>query len=346
VSTYRALLTSALAAVQLHSPTSYSWFGRPNPPLPRTIRKAINPSMARAYLLYVLQLELYNHLYCPGAATPADKVESGWRRSPMPTPFLASLSAANTGVGSREPGWRVHSIEGDHVVVERHGLRLWMEPDEICPLDGIRPEPGVPLTIRLPKELLKLSPGFYVALGDEGLPPPGTEPVVRVYWNLVADAAPDLIRSATTRLNAARIPFNLKLLDEPDCYTRCDAAVLYVPRRCYPAVAEVVTALYHELRAGLLATTPAFTKQLAPGLALAEDPGDGDSFGMHRCRLLAEGIIRAREQGRRSNDDRLAAVIACFTEAGIAHDRPYLSPGSADDYPLLPGATLTGAGTR
>jgi hypothetical protein len=345
VSTYRLLLASALAAVRVHSPTSYSWFGRRNPPLPRAIGQAINPDEARAYLLNVLQLELYNHLYCPGAATPADKAESGGRRSPTPTPLLAALSEANTGMGSREPGWRVHAIEGDQIVVERHGLHLWVELDEVCLTDGTRPEPGAPLTIRFPKELRKLSPGFYIALGDDGLPPPGTEGVVRLYWNLVADAAPHLIRSATSRLNAAGIPFRLKVLDDPERYTRCDAAVLYVPKRCYPAVAEVITVLHHELRPALLAGTPAFTKQLAPGLALAEDPGDGDSFGMHRCRLLAEGIIRAREHGRRSKDERLAAVIACFSAAGIACDKPYLSPGSADAYPLLPGAALSGAGT-
>jgi hypothetical protein len=345
VSTYRALLASALAAVRVQSPTSYSWFGRRNPPLPRTIGNAINPDEARAYLLHVLQLELYGHLYCPGAATPADKVESGVRCRPTPTPFLAALSEANTGMGSREPGWRVHAIEGDQIVVERRGLHLWMEPDEICLTDNTRPMPGTPLTIRFPKELRKLSPGFYVALGDDGLPPPGTEAVVRLYWNLVADATPHLIRSATTRLNAAGIPFRLKVLADPELYTRCDAAVLYVPKRLYPAVAEMITTLHRELRPALLPGTPAFTKQLAPGLGLAEDPGDGDSFGMHRCRLLAEGIIRAREPGQRSKDERLAAVIACFSAAGIDCDRPYLSPGSADTYPLLPGAALSGAGT-
>jgi hypothetical protein len=347
VSTYRALLASALAAVRVHSPTSFSWFGHQNPSLPRIIGKAINRDEARAYLQHVLQLHLYNHLYCPGAATPADDLLASGGRSQAPTPFLTALSAANTGRGSREPGWRVHALdEGDRIVVERHGLRLWIQHDEICLPGSSRPGPGTPLTILLPKELLKLSPGFYVALGDEGLPPPGAEPVVRLYWNLAADGAPRLIRSATTQLNAARIPFRLKVLDDPERYTRCDAAVLYLPKRCYPAVAEVLTALHQELRDGLLgATTPAFTKQLAPGLALAEDPGEGDSFGMHRCRLLAEGIIQAREHGRRSNDERLAAVIACFAEAGIACDKPYLSPGSDDIYSLS-GAASTQAGFR
>jgi hypothetical protein len=46
--------------------------------------------------------------------------------------------------------------------------------------------------------------------------------------------------------------------------------------------------------------TPVFTKFLAPGLGLAEDPGQGDSFGQHRCRLLADAMILAYEQGKKA----------------------------------------------
>ena len=35
----------------------------------------------------------------------------------------------------------------------------------------------------------------------------------------------------------------------------------------------------------------AFTREFAPGVALAEEPDDGTPFGRHRCRLLAAALV-------------------------------------------------------
>lgn len=325
-------LASALEAVRVHSPTTYSWFGQRTPPLPSVIRKSINGGEARDYLRHILQQRLYRHWYRSGAAVPPDALEHADRSNHSPTPFLTTLSKANTGTGHDEPGWRVHAIDGDHVVVQRDNFRAWARPDEITIAGSGPPNAGTPIAIHLPKELLRASPGFYVALGDEKMPPPGRAPIVRVYWNIAATAAPRLMRSATTQLNTAGIPFRLKMVSDPEGYTRCDAAVLYLPKQCYPAAEQIVAALHHESRDDISDAIPALTKQLAIGLGLAEDPGDGSSFGMHRCGLVAEGIIRAREQGTRSMHKRLMAVIACFSEAGIDSGQPYLNPGSVDTY--------------
>jgi class II lanthipeptide synthase len=328
-----ALMAAGLAAVRVHSETSYSWFGQRNPLLPKAIRATIGPQDAREYILYALQQQLYHYFYCPGTAVPARNPTVVGHRLTWWTEFVGDLSAANNGTGSLEPGWRVHTIEGDHIVVERHGLHLWMKPDEVWLTHDSRPEPGVAASIRLPKELLRRSPGFYLALGNEGLPPRHTDTVIRLYWNLVAYAAPQLVSLLTTQLNAARIPFRLKVINDPERYTRCDAAVLYVPKRSYFEITDPVTNIYRELRASLQPGTPAFTKPLAPGLGLAEDPGTGDSFGMHRCRLFAEGIMNAHDAGQRSNDERLESLAASFTATGINCEQPYLNPGSTDSYP-------------
>ena len=135
----------------------------------------------------------------------------------------------------------------------------------------------------------------------------------------------------TSRLNSASLPFRAKVVNDPARYTRCDAGVLYVHRHDYDAVAPVVRATYRELADGLRPATPAFAKPLAPGLAVAEDPGDGDSFGMHRARLLAEGIVAAGERG---SDDAVAVVAERFAAAGLDLDKPYVNPGSPDRYAL------------
>jgi hypothetical protein len=85
----------------------------------------------------------------------------------------------------------------------------------------------------------------------------------------------------------------------------------------------------HELKA----STPAFTKPLAPGLGLSEDPAGGlDSFGMTRCGLLADAALRAAELGAVTIPERLDVVAARFAEDGIDLDAPYLNSGSTDRY--------------
>ena len=61
--------------------------------------------------------------------------------------------------------------------------------------------------------------------------------------------------------------------------------------------------------------TPALTKPLGEGIGLAEDPPGGDSFGMNRCGLLAEAMVRAAERGVRTGQERLALVEEAFHRA-------------------------------
>ena len=104
---------------------------------------------------------------------------------------------------------------------------------------------------------------------------------------------------------------------------------------------DIVAATYPAIGGHLKPAIPALTKPLAEGLGLAEDPRPaGDSFGMHRCRLLAEAVVRAHERRPGPAQARLEDVEARFGAEGISLDRPYLNPGSADDYALPPTAPL------
>jgi hypothetical protein len=172
-----------------------------------------------------------------------------------------------------------------------------------------------------------------MALGDEGLPFGPDRDVIRFYWNLRAEDAPVLVNRATASLNADRIAFRLKVVNNPAQYNRCDAGVLYLQRSDYRRVVPIVRRIHVELGARLKAATPAFTKALAPGLGLAEEPTSSrDSFGMDRCRLLAEAIVRIHERAVTGINDRLAVVEEVFGEAGISLATPYLNPGSRDGY--------------
>jgi hypothetical protein len=73
----------------------------------------------------------------------------------------------------------------------------------------------------------------------------------------------------------------------------------------------------------MLDSTPLFALRLAPGVSLAEDPGNGESFGMHRCRLAAQGVWAAWRDGMRGADARLSAVETAFAQAGVDPARPW-----------------------
>jgi len=329
MSEYRQLVAEALDAVRVTSPTRFSWHGACGPVLPPEVESGMDAQTARRYLVHALQAHLYASFYCPGSARarqPARQIQ------PQPgfTPFVQALSAANTGTGSREAGWRVVRRTGDgKVVVARDGLTLWAQPGEVAG----PAEPGAAVRLLLPKEMLRLSPGFYLALGDAGLDPDGAT-VVRLYWNLRSDGAAALISMLTAALNKDRLRFRFKVINDPEGYFRCDAAVLYIVHGDYGRAADIVAATYPAIARHLKPAIPALTKRLADGLGLAEDPGPGgDSFGMHRCRLLADAVVRAHEHSG-PGGARLSDVETRFAEEGLSLDRPYLNPRSADDYAL------------
>jgi len=330
MSAYRQAVGAALDALRIETPTSFRWYGELSPPLPAEVVAAMGVDSARAYLHGRLQEELYASFYCAGEPVPKQPRRMTTQLHAA-SPFIDSLSRANSGTGSRESGWTIVRTEDDgRLVVHRHGLDLWAHPEEVR---GPDLGPGAEVSVTLPSELLRLSPGFYMALGDEELD--FEEPIVRHYWHLGSSGGVALIAAATRTLNEAGFPFRLKVLLDPASYSRCDAGVLYTPRRLQKEVSNLLPSLRAAIAGHLRAGTPALTKPLGEGLAVAEDPSNGDSFGMHRCRLLAEGAVRAFELGLESTEEQLGLVERCFEAQGLAFDRPYLNAGSVDEYELV-----------
>src|SRR5438876_8705991 len=161
---------------------------------------------------------------------------------------------------------------------------------------------------------------------------PDKGPLIRIYWNVNAEGGVCLLQSITSILNRACLPFRLKVVNNPSRFIRCDAAILYLRKADYSDAADTLRSVYREIAGNLSPETPAFTKCIAGGVGLAEDPGQGASFGLHRCRLLANGMIDAHFQGRRSLDDKLALVAARFSEDGLRLEEPFLSAGSSGDF--------------
>jgi class II lanthipeptide synthase len=297
--------------------------------LARGLASALPEDAARAFLGRRLRSRLYESFYCLGGVGTIE--ETGAQDGRWPDPELvAALSAANAGRGTWEEGWRLEARRDGGLLVSRDGLRVLARPSE-CRNSGT----GAELAVALPPELPARSPGYFTILGDVNLDPAADELIARLYFHVTCAGAPDLVSGLTAGLNRARVPFRLKVLDHPDRFGRCDAAVLYLPavelRRRRRLVGRVVEACAHHVEP----RTPVFTRTLAPGVGLGEERGDAEeSFGMRRCRILADGLVSAHEQRRRGLDARLATVARHFDAAGIDLDAPYLEPGSADDYAL------------
>jgi hypothetical protein len=329
---YVDLIRSAIHATVFHSPVSYSWFGGNSEKLPPKVIKAMTLKTARNYLQTQLRNQLYSDLYIRGEAKPpmwGDEVSPGSEAE-----LVESLSSANSGHGCLEGGWEVVEIQASEVAVKRNRLTLWVGLEDLGVDESGHLAVASKVRLRLPKELRNVSPGYYFALSDRSEGDGETEPLARLYWNLKPEGAPLLMRHVTEYLNKAGCYFHLKLLNNPSSYSRCDAGVLYFKSTDYQLVCEILIPIYQRMERYLKARTPAFTKALAPGVGLAEDPGRAESFGQHRCRLLADGIIRAQEEGAAQIADRLRIVSDRFSEDGIDIRQPFLGPGSTDRYTI------------
>jgi hypothetical protein len=197
------------------------------------------------------------------------------------------------------------------------------------PVDGPLRAGGA-ASVRLPTELPALSPGFYTVVAETAPDAGGSAAVVRVYWNISRQGAPQLIHVLASSLNARNVPFRLKVADHPYRFDRCDAAVLYLHVDAFPGLRDLLRSVAVSLTSRLHPAIPAFTLALAPGVALAEANGADESFGVRRCAVVAEGIVRAYEQAT----DALDSVIAQFAEAGVSVDAPYLEPSLAGRHVL------------
>jgi hypothetical protein len=322
MSRYREQVAEALDAVTVRGAAQYVWMGRTSRRLPAALLAAMDDGERRGFLVACLREELYASFYCHGRA-----VRARWGE---PQPAVAdrrladALSEANCGRGGWQNGWTVEAIVGDEAIVARAGLRVRAALAD-CRANGAGLAAGAPVALRVPKELPGLSPGFFTILGDAVDDEP-SDAVVRVYWNLGPARAPDLVRSLTTELNARAVPFRLKVLDHPLRFDRSDAAVLYLPAPRFAGVRDGLARVASSLERALGRHVPAFTRELAPGVGLAEDGGGAISFGQRRCAPLAEAIVRAHDEGIRDREARIGLVAECFTRAGVRLEAPYRDP--------------------
>lgn len=168
-----------------------------------------------------------------------------------------------------------------------------------------------------------LSPGFFLV--DGSLPLTRQEAILRVYLHVeTPGAALDAWGRTLRFLEDLGVPYRAKAASSAQALPRRDGVVVYLgsgDRNALPGLVEALDG------AALGAGSSPFTRPLAPGVAVAWEPDDSrpgmrnTSFGEHRSRALAAGLVRyATEHASRSegaHPNRSVAVRQALLEAGI-----------------------------
>jgi hypothetical protein len=183
--------------------------------------------------------------------------------------------------------------------------------------------------------------------GDSLLVDPLTSGVSGGFWHLWSDSwrrgaperlqrlylavAPGFEIEAVRRFARLADPaerWSIKFLTGLHRMGRRDPAVLYLERE-RPLDSGWVAAIAGALGGLLDGAPPPLTRALAPGVAWADDPGQGLSFGEHLCRLLAAAALVPGALGDEAG--WCAAVAREFESAGLDIARPEIcTPERAD----------------
>lgn len=280
---------------------------------------------------------LYERWYAPASGTTSGHLD--------PPEVAEHFRAADAASRRFEPGWVV--LDPGHararigparspwqVPAARGEEARWIDPVDLHVEGGVglRPPAGTSIAVSARRDWTDLLPGWWISMSPAWSS--GSPPLVRLYWSVPPEQVCRLVEGLTASLDPGQ-PYALKCPLDLDRCRRPDAVVLYLPVAGWDAMRAGLAAGHRRVRPWLRPRVPALTLQLAPGLALAEDPGD-DSFGTHRCRTVAGGLAAARHAGVTDPGALCDAAVEALRGHGVRADAPYRNPGSTATYPWDP----------
>ena len=249
----------------------------------------------------------------------------------FPVDLVQVLRAADATGRRWEQGWVADRVAPDGRVIARRGssVRMADRCDYLAVrTPGLLPAPGDDLVMAGRRDRVDGDGAWWRTAGRAWRFTRAAPGLVRFYWNIDLPTLAALVGLITSALADEERPWMLKCAADPETHRRADATVLYVARDAVDTLAGPVESIAASVAAGLREGNPPLTLPIRQGLAVAVDPGDGVSFGQHRCQLIA------RAAGAGTLDDTGAVctrIEASFDAAGIDPSRPY---AGRDEAPL------------
>lgn len=333
-------ILKAIENVRILTPRSYTFNGS------HPIEAGETDQFATIHNSSPLAVHIANTLYFNCYAVPFDADRFRGVDEFLPPAdeyFQRELSSANQSREGWQGGWQVthHSPVGTIRVSRGTQTRTARSGDFAFIPQGRTQKHSQRVKLRIQKESVGRQPVFYYLYGETFGDEFSAFDRVRFYFNCEAAGAPPLIRILSSRLNEFQIPFQMKCLNSPGAYNRTDAAVLYLLRHHFHIGAELVQEAAEKLATFFRPEIPLFSRLLAPGVGIADDPGARDSFGTSRCRTLAEGLIDAWCAGAVSIDQRVQFVTERFAACGYDLERPWLGRHMDDIFEDYPTTSFT-----
>lgn len=278
---------------------------------------------------------LYADWYLGGDVADGPAEEPTQAPSPLDLGLTDLLREAHVDARHWETGWAVDGVSSQgRVAVTRDGRVRIVARVDVLPAARacLPPRPGDAVRVVARRDVLDAATAFWFTYGgdwDESSLPPA---LVRVYWNVRRRSVPALVTALTASLAEAETPYSLKVAVAERDGARPDRAVLYLTRDAFPAATPAIRDAHATLEDAFVPHVPRLTRLLAPGLALADDPGTGDSFGQHCCALVADAVS-GDGAGSVDPEERVAAIVAHLAAAGLDPARPYLRSAGDEDVP-------------
>jgi HopA1 effector protein family len=342
---YQSIVKSIIERITIQSDDAFVIKGKPITVLQRSAYQHWNRPMQsfgantgedvkkREKLLLELTGHLYSTFYVSGNPNGEWFDEKKQPSAEEKNEFMNGLSAANQSTESWDPYWTVASTDPSGIVyVQKNGLLRTLvahewKPEQ--PLNGPL-QVGASVSVLNGKERRDLQPVFYYVYGKAYMPQ-GIS-LGRFYFNVDPYMIAAFIKQLTTDMNRVQVPFLFKCLNHPLLYVRTDSAVLYIEKKYFSITARILQNIIGTNPQFFKATVPLFTKPIADGVAYAEDPGNGKSFGMFWSEMVAEGMIKAHEKGITQSADILPLVLVEFEKNGVDITQPYLRSNSLYPY--------------
>jgi hypothetical protein len=271
-----------------------------------------------------LQAILYRDWYAPAA--PIEP--SGTGQPPLFGQYRAAHAASTTFIAAQVVGL----ASGGIVLAARDGERpRALLAGDYCHSSserrGLAPRIGEQLLI-VQRQDAPPAEGWWRTWGGGWRPSDPPEALTRLYLAVEPARVLELIGRLTAVLQELATPWLLKAAAEQAALGRPDAVVVYLSSADLGEVPESASLIgtLASCASGLVRDVrPALTASIARGVALAEDPADGQSFGERQSSLAAGALIAARDTG----EDQHQVLVAALRAAGLDPGRPHLRPRSS-----------------